>query len=249
MEAHVYPGGCAAHFTIRGIALTRARLRGRIRPVGRDERLGEALGITWPVEHAEAALAVHLPDGETITRWTDPARWRDERLAAFGAAAEPFWRWQEQTADRLWALTDRGVPWPPQGAAEAVRPAAGLSSPRPPQTAFLLWLWTLSGRSPAICRGAPGDVAALHRRPTAHLGAGDERAGQRADGAAALDMPRRGVAHVRRHGPHRRIAGRSGTPTRRSGALSPARDACQPAGRRSLHRGNGETGRASPPTQ
>ena len=130
LEAHVYPGGCAGTFFHQGFRFDAgATLAAGFDSSGGLTRLGEALGITWPVEHAEAAMAVHLPGGVTITRWTDPARWREERLAAFGTAAEPFWRWQEQTADRLWELTDQGVPWPPQGASEALKLAgAGLSA-------------------------------------------------------------------------------------------------------------------------
>jgi phytoene dehydrogenase-like protein len=111
LEAHVYPGGCAGTFFHQGYRFDAgATLAAGFDPAGGMTRLGEALDIPWPVERAEAAMAVHLPGGVTITRWTDPERWREERLAAFGPAAEPFWRWQEQTADLLWGLTDRGVP-------------------------------------------------------------------------------------------------------------------------------------------
>ena len=62
-----------------------------------------------------------------MTRWTDPARWQAERERAFGPAAEPFWRWQEETAVALWDVALRGVPWPPQTVGEVGKLAgAGL---------------------------------------------------------------------------------------------------------------------------
>ncbi len=199
LEAHVYPGGCAGTFFHQGYRFDAgATLAAGFDPSGGMTRLGEALGITWPVEHAEAAMAVHLPGGVTITRWTDPERWREERLAAFGTAAEPFWRWQEQTADRLWALTDRRVPWPPQGASEALKLAgAGLSAAAAAPTR--LPTLALDAFRPLASRlhGAP---ETLQRYIDGQLFISAQVTSERSNalyGATALDMPRRGVAHVR----------------------------------------------------
>ena len=199
LEAHVYPGGCAGTFYHQGYRFDAgATLAAGFDPSGGMTRLGEALGITWPVEHAEAAMAVHLPGGVTITRWTDPARWREERLAAFGAAAEPFWRWQEQTADRLWALTDQGVPWPPQGASEALKLAgAGLGTAVAAPTRLPTLALDAFRPLASHLRGAPD---ALRRYIDGQLLISAQVTSERANalyGAAALDMPRRGVAHVR----------------------------------------------------
>jgi phytoene dehydrogenase-like protein len=161
-------------------------------------RLAETLGITWPVEPAEIALAAHLPDGSTVTRWTAPARWQTEREQAFGSSAEPFWRWQEETASALWKVALQGVPWPPQTVGEVgTLSGAGLQ---------------LAGRAPLRMPGLAMDA---FRPLGAHLPAASERLRQYVDGqlliaaqttslnanalygAAALDMPRRGVAHVR----------------------------------------------------
>jgi C-3',4' desaturase CrtD len=199
LEAHVYPGGCAGTFYHQGYRFDAgATLAAGFDPSGGMTRLGETLGITWQVEYAEAAMAVHLPGGVTITRWTDPARWREERMAAFGAAGEPFWRWQEQTADRLWELTDRGVPWPPQSASEAVKLAeAGLGTaaaaparlPTLVSDAFRPLAVHLTDASEALRRYIDGQLLISAQ-------ATSERANA-LYGAAALDMPRRGVAHVR----------------------------------------------------
>ena len=206
LEAHVYPGGCAGTFFHQGYRFDAgATLAAGFDATGGMTRLGETLGITWPVERAEAAMAVHLPGGETITRWTDPARWREERLAAFGTAAEPFWRWQEQTADRLWALTDRGVPWPPQGTSEALKLAgAGLRTAAAAPAGLPTLAQDAFRPLASHLRGAP---ETLRRYIDGQLLISAQVTSERANalyGAAALDMPRRGVAHV--HGGMGRIA-------------------------------------------
>lgn len=199
LEAHVYAGGCAGTFYHQGYRFDAgATLAAGFEPDGGMTRLGEQLGITWPVERAEVALQVHLPDGATVTRWTDPAAWADERRATFGPAAESFWRWQEATADRLWELALAGVPWPPQAAGDwAALAGAGLR---------------MIGGAPLA---APTLAADLVRPAAAHLRGASSRLRRYVDGqlliaaqapagranalyaAAALDMPRRGVAHVR----------------------------------------------------
>ncbi len=198
LEAHVYAGGCAGTFYHQGYRFDAgATLAAGFEPGGGMTRLGEALGITWPVAPAEVAMQVHLPDGATVTRWIDPRRWAEARLAAFGRAAERFWRWQEATADRLWELALRRVPWPPQNPGDA---AALL---RAGAQTVLAEPW----RAPALAADALRPVAA-------HLRNAPPRLRQYVDGqlliaaqatathanalygAAALDMPRRGVAYV-----------------------------------------------------
>jgi C-3',4' desaturase CrtD len=199
LEAHVYGGGCAGTFFHQGYRFDAgATLAAGFEPGGEMTRLGAALGITWPVALAEAALAVHLPDGAVVTRWTDPGRWQAERRAAFGDAGEGFWRWQERTADLLWRAALDGVPWPPQTPGELVAlAAAGLG---------------IAGRDPWRLPGVGLDA---FRPAAAHLGGLPTRLRQYVDGqllisaqatseranalyaAASLDMPRRGAAHVR----------------------------------------------------
>ncbi len=206
LEAHVYAGGCAGTFYHQGYRFDAgATLAAGFEPGGGMTRLGAALGITWPVTPAEVAMQVHLPDGATVTRWTDPQRWAETRLADFGRAAERFWRWQEATADRLWELALRRVPWPPQSPGDA---AALLEAGA---RAALAQPWR-----------APGLAADALRPVAAHLRDAPSRLRQYVDGqlliaaqapsaqanalygAAALDMPRRGVAHV--HGGIGRLA-------------------------------------------
>lgn len=198
LEAHVYAGGCAGTFYHQGYRFDAgATLAAGFEPGGGMTQLGAALGITWPVTPAEVAMQVHLPGGATVTRWTDPRRWAEVRLAAFGPAAERFWRWQEATADRLWELALRRVPWPPQGPADA---AALL---RAGARATLAQPW----RAPALAADALRPVAAHLRAMPPHLRQyvdgqlliAAQATAAHANalyGAAALDMPRRGVAHV-----------------------------------------------------
>ncbi len=199
LEAHVYPGGCAGTFYHQGFRFDAgATLAAGFDPAGGMTRLGQALGVTWPVEPAQVAMRVHLPDGGAVTRWTDPAAWQAERLAAFGVEAEPFWRWQEEVADLMWGVTAAGAPWPPQGMTDLARLArAGL------------------GVAAAAPLRVPGMALDALRPLAAHLAAASPRQRQYLDGqllisaqatadranalyaAAALDMPRRGVAYVR----------------------------------------------------
>jgi phytoene dehydrogenase-like protein len=161
-------------------------------------RLGEALGVTWPVEPAEIAMQVQLPDGQTVMRWADPQRWEAERLATFGPQAERFWQWQEAAADRLWEVALRGVPWPPQGLDEVLRlgqegvrmamtgplqlPQLGLDAFRPVAA-------QLGGAPLSLRQYVDGQLLISAQATSAGANA--------LYGAAALDMPRRGVAHVR----------------------------------------------------
>jgi C-3',4' desaturase CrtD len=199
LEAHVYAGGCAGTFYHGGYRFDAgATLAAGFEPGGGMTRLGEALGIEWPVEPAEVAMRVHLPGGQSVTRWTDGAAWEVERRAAFGAAGEPFWRWQEGTADALWDLALRGVSWPPQSArdaAELLLSGARLAARAPlnlPQLGF-------DALRPVAAR-LPSASSALRNFVDGQLLIAAQATAPAANAlysAAALDMPRRGVAHVR----------------------------------------------------
>jgi C-3',4' desaturase CrtD len=199
LEAHVYPGGCAGTFYHQGYRFDAgATLAAGFEPGGGMTRLGGALGITWPVEPAAVALAAHLPDGATVTRWTDPACWQAERARAFGAAAEPFWRWQETTAAALWDAALRGVPWPPQSPDEILKlAAAGLRVSGQAR-------WRTAGLAADAIRPLkthlPTAPARLRHYVDGQLLIAAQATSARANalyGAAALDMPRRGVVYVR----------------------------------------------------
>ncbi len=62
-------------------------------------------------------MMVHLPDMQPIPILGNQQRW-DVRLEAFGKDTLPFWHWQERTADFMWELALRLPPWPPQNFAD-----------------------------------------------------------------------------------------------------------------------------------
>ncbi len=200
LEAHVYPGGCAGTFYHQGYRFEAgATLAGGFYEGGPMDVVAKAVGVpAWPAHPADPAMVVHLPDGSQVARRTGPERSQVQH-AAFGAAGERFWAWQERTADALWDLALRSPAWPPQTVGE---------------TASLLGhgLGWLAGDwrrrlSPSLAADALRPVAA-------HLRDAPERLRLFVDaqlliaaqttspyanalyGASALDLPRRGVVHL-----------------------------------------------------
>jgi phytoene dehydrogenase-like protein len=146
-------------------------------------------------------MVVHLPDGAAVTRWTDERRWQEHR-AAFGPQAELFFRWQERTADALWDLALRTPAWPPQNLTELA------------QLTRQGWAWLYQGKLLTSPRHLSHFLLDAFRPVAAHLHQAPERLRQFVDGqlliaaqassaaanalygAAALDLPRRGVVHL-----------------------------------------------------
>lgn len=201
LEAHIYPGGCAGTFYHQGYRFDAgATLAGGFYPGGPMDLVAQAAGVErWPIHPTNPALVVHLPEGCTVARWTDERRW-DEHRHAFGSQAEAFWRWQERTADALWDLALQAPPWPPQTPAEMMQ----LSQKG------LAWL----KEQRAAYAHLPQLAADAFRPLAAHLRHLPERLRLFVDGqlliaaqatsstanalygASALDLPRRGVAHL-----------------------------------------------------
>jgi phytoene dehydrogenase-like protein len=121
-------------------------------------------------------------------------------LSAFGTRSEKFWRWQEQTADALWDLALRGIPWPPQN--------------------FQDWTQFIPKafdelRSDLPARHLPQFILDAFRPISHHLQDAPERLRLFIDGqllisaqttspyanalyaTAALDLPRRGAVHLK----------------------------------------------------
>jgi C-3',4' desaturase CrtD len=202
LEAHIYPGGCAGTFYHQGYRFDAgATLAGGFYPGGPMDLLAEATGASaWPVRPANPAMVVHLPGNLQITRWTDETRWAEHR-AAFGAQGLGFWRWQENTADALWELALRTPTWPPQTLLET----ASLTRDG--------FRWLGSGRTERIL-AFPHLALDAFRPVSAHLRGMPESLRLFIDaqllisaqttsenanalyGAAALDLPRRGVVHL-----------------------------------------------------
>ena len=192
---------------------------------GGMERFGEGLGITWPVVHPDIAMQVHLPDDDTVTRWTDAERWREARVKAFGIESEPFWRWQESTADLLWDAILRvpleGLPWPPASGREwgklvkAGAQVAAASRERLPLLALdaLRPVSARMGGASHRLRSYVDGQLLISAQATSGARQCTLR-GRRAGHAEARGSPREG-----RDGRGGRAARRRRTPTRRSGAV------------------------------
>ncbi|MFO7633504.1 MAG: NAD(P)/FAD-dependent oxidoreductase [Caldilinea sp.] len=200
LEAHVYPGGCAGTFFHKNYRFEAgATLAGGFYPGGPMDIVGRAVGIErWPAHPSEPSMAVHLPDGQAITRYGDERR-REEHGRAFGKTGDSFWRWQENRADALWDLALRTPAWPPQ----SVRETGELVGDG------LRWLSNdlLSRLNPQLLADAFRPVAAhLQDAPKAlrlfvdaQLLIAAQTTSAHANalyGASALDLPRRGVVHL-----------------------------------------------------
>lgn len=202
LEAHIYPGGCAGTFTYQGYRFDAgATLAGGFYPNGPMDLLAQQAGVRhWSGRPADPVMRVHLPNRQHITRWSNDRRWEAYRTA-FGKEALSFWYWQEKTAEVLWDLALRLPPWPPQNLSDMkILIHQGMS-----------WL-EASGlkrimEAPSLLKDAFGPVAAhldglpesLRLFVDAQLLISAQTDSQEANalyGAAALDLPRRGVVNL-----------------------------------------------------
>ena len=84
LEAHVYPGGSAGTFYHQGYRFDAgATLVGGFSEGGPHARLAQVLNLEWPVKPVDPAWVVHLPDGRSITQYSDPQVWHAERRRVF----------------------------------------------------------------------------------------------------------------------------------------------------------------------
>lgn len=106
VERHTLPGGCASFYQRDGYRFdVGATLVSGFGPRGVHRLLAERLDLTLDAAAVEPAMDVHVA-GDRIRRYGD-ARWRAERVRAFGPQAEPFWRAQERIADTAWDFSTR----------------------------------------------------------------------------------------------------------------------------------------------
>jgi|GEM_PF-19724 len=188
-EHHNVPGGCASFFQRDGYRFdVGATVVNGFGPRGIHRRVFDTLGASIAATPLEPAMLVHLP-GVRIARYGD-ARWRDERIAAFGERFEAFWEAQERIADRVWDFAAR-LPTLPADFASALHLARIF---RPRDLALLRY----QGQS--IARLLPHDASPemrafidLQLLITAQTSAGET---DLAFGAAALDIAREGTYHL-----------------------------------------------------
>jgi C-3',4' desaturase CrtD len=199
LEAHVYPGGCAGTFYHQGYRFDAgATMAGGFYPGGPMDRLAQATGIDqWPAHSADPVMLVHLPDGRSVPRLAGGTR-REQFKEAFGEDSMRFWDWQEHTAEMLWDIAMQLPAWPPQTIGEVVRLIQnGVSSFSHRRMGRLAQLAADSLRpvSAHLHDASPHlrlfvDAQLLISAQTTSLDA------NALYGAAALDLPRRGVVHL-----------------------------------------------------
>ena len=199
LEAHIYPGGCAGTFYHQGYRFDAgATLAAGFYPGGPMDLLSNLTGGLVLITHpAEPAMVVHLPGGQQVRRWTDERRW-EEYQSAFGADSLRFWQWQERTAEALWDLTMRLPDWPVQDFHQAGKLAreglAWISKERRWMTPGLFFdacqsiSGYLKGQREALRLFIDGQLLISAQATSASTYA--------LYGAAALDLPRRGVVYV-----------------------------------------------------
>lgn len=190
LEAHVYPGGSAGTFYHKGYRFDAgATLAGGFAPGGPHFRLAETLGLSWPIKPVDPAWVVHLPD-KTITQWADADQWREERQTKL-PGTERFWQRQERLAAAAWDVSSRPFPWPPQSLRDWVTLAKAVRPSTLPALPYLTH--TISG----LARNARPELRTFL---DAQLLISAQTTADNANalyGSAALDLPRRGVNHVR----------------------------------------------------
>lgn len=199
LEAHIYPGGSAGTFYYQGYQFDAgATLAGGFNHDGPMEHIRQRLELpSWLARPTGLAMQVHLPSNLVLDRWSDERRWA-VREQAFGDNSLAFWRWQERTADAMWSLAAQSPVWPLSNFSD-------LS-----QLVGSGWRWLKDQGGRAL---QPGLLLDAIRPVSAHLrGQSDDfrlfvdgqllisaqaLAGQTVAlyGAAALDLPRRGVVH------------------------------------------------------
>lgn len=141
LEGHIAPGGCASSYERRRPNGDRyvfdvgATVFAGFRPGGAHHWIGAKLGLEWPIEPLEPAMATWLPD-RCVTRYGDE-RWIDERRDVFPAQAweaEGFWREQERIAAIAWHFATRHPTMPPENLGDL---AALVPTIRPEMLALL----------------------------------------------------------------------------------------------------------------
>ncbi|MCS7061520.1 MAG: NAD(P)/FAD-dependent oxidoreductase [Anaerolineae bacterium] len=198
LEAHVYPGGSAGTFYHKGYRFDAgATLAGGFHPGGPHDVVGRALGIHWPIHPAEPAWQVHLPD-RTLTRWGDSQRWQEELARVFAdqpnvRRALRFFREVEDISDAVWDFASRKPAWPPAGLRDllttglALRPATLAALPHAFETVGG-WAERCGVTGPAWRTFLDAQLLISAQTTAAYANA--------LFGAAAIDLPRKGVNHV-----------------------------------------------------
>lgn len=200
LEAHIYPGGCAGTFYHQKYLFDAgATLAGGFYPGGPMDLVAQEAGMKeWAAREEDLAMVVHLPGQDPIFRWSDGRRW-EERQRAFGEFGVRFFEWQERTADAVWELALQGLPWPPQSPGDIARLIQrGARWALDPQIARQLPALIRAGVS-SVDQYLSGSSEELRLFIDSQLLISAQATSDSANalyGAAALDLPRRGIVHL-----------------------------------------------------
>jgi C-3',4' desaturase CrtD len=203
LEAHIYPGGCGGTFYHQGyIFEAGATLAGGFAPGAPMDLLGKHFGIDWGGRRDSLPMMVHLLDYEPIHRWSDSEQWRDERQRMFGTQTEPFWEWQENTADALWDFALRLPLWPPQRFSELcslIQSGSGWIRTSTRSGNFTKLPRLVADAFSPVATHLPDRSGRLRLFVDAQLLIASQTTSPYANalyGAVALDLPRQGVVHL-----------------------------------------------------
>lgn len=195
LEAYIYPGGCAGTFYHQKYRFDAgATLAGGFHTGGPHDMVGKVLGIEWKTHPAEPAWQVHLPD-RIVTRFGQQDAWHDEIARAFPnqASALAFFRNMETVSDAVWAFAARQPAWPPANIGDLIQTTRAL---RPSTLKALPHLFETAGawaRRSGLHDGAALTFLNAQLLISAQTTADNASA---LFGAAAYDLPRKGVNHV-----------------------------------------------------
>nr|WP_262921669.1 NAD(P)/FAD-dependent oxidoreductase [Pontibacter ruber] len=115
LEQAAYPGGCASSFKRKGYCFE----SGATTMVGLDEHMPlryllDETGIEVPLRKLDVPMQVHLPDGQTLTRYTKLSDWIAEAERVFGTYNQrPFWEHCYRLSREVWrtSLQQRNFPF------------------------------------------------------------------------------------------------------------------------------------------
>lgn len=188
-EHHNVAGGCASFYQRGGYRFdVGATVVNGFGERGIHRRIFAALGVDIAATRVDPAMLVHLPD-RTVARYGD-ARWRAERIRAFGDGYEAFWNRQERLADVAWDFA-AAMPCLPAD----LRSLGHLARIFKPRHARLL---ALQGRSLASLLPA-GATTAFRTFLDAQLLITAQGSAAQTDasfGVTALDIAREGTYHL-----------------------------------------------------
>lgn len=194
LEAHVYPGGCAGTFFHKNYRFDAgATLAGGFHAGGPHDVVGKRLGIDWKIHPVEPAWQVHLPD-RVVTRFGCADRWREELAHTFKHSNLPTLNAElEKISDVCWNFASRRPAWPPTNARDLFQTACALRAETLsalPHVFETLGAWA--------SRFGVNDVAAKTFLDSQLLISAQTTRDKASAlfGAAAYDLPRKGVNHV-----------------------------------------------------